>query len=261
MKFLAIFLIAASARAADSKTSSSQALGIMMDASLTIAQRNDACYELRSVISPDVTKAMRAALDDPKLRSCAGENLRREGAVGELKDALSSDDFQVRALAARELGSFEKPELLPLLAATARDSQMIVAMNAVEGLAEYHDPAVIPYLLEVARSGGLAGAAALNRALAFHDSRTLAVARELVASKDVSDQLAAMAALCEIGDSTDLPKLREIEEKETGTLSSAGRGFGLMPPISLSRAAKTAIAAIEGRENSGDKFTSENRPR
>src|SRR5580700_10965019 len=91
----------------------------MNDPQLTVAQRNDACFALRGVAAPAVVTAMRTALSDPKIRTCAGTNLRKAGAVGELKAALSSDDFEIRALAARELGGFEQPELLPLLAAAA----------------------------------------------------------------------------------------------------------------------------------------------
>jgi len=56
-----------------------------------------------------------------------------------------------------------------------------------------------------------------------------------------------MRALGQIGDASDLPKLREIEQKETDTVSANNRGFGLMPAISISRAARTAIGQIEAR--------------
>lgn len=221
----------------------------MMDPKLTIAQRNDACYELRGVSAPGVIHAMRAGLADPVVRGCAGTNLRKAGAIDVLTAALADGDFEVRALAARQLGALEKPELLPLLTRAASDPQLVVAINAVEGLANYRDPAVVPFLLDIARGGGLVGTSALNRALAFHDDRVPAVARQLLASKDVSDKLAAMRVLAEMGDSSDLPALREIARKETEAISSKSRGFGLMPAISLSRAAQTTIEKI----NSGNR--------
>lgn len=223
----------------------------MSDAQLTIAQRSDACYALRGVAAPVVVAAMQKELSDPKVRTCAGTNLRKAGAVRELRAALGSDDSEVRALAARELGGFEKPELLPVLAAATRDPQLIVGVNAIEGLANYRDPVVVPYLLEIAKGGGLIGAAALDRALAFRDSRVAGVARGLIERNDISDKLAGMRALAEMGDSNDIPELQEIARKET-EMVSAGRGFGLMPAISLSRAAKATIERIELRNGSKD---------
>jgi len=172
-------------------------LARMQNASLTVAQRNDACYALRGAESPAIVQTMRRALDDQAVRACAGINLRAVGAIAELTDALSDSDPQVRALAARQLGTFEKPELLAPLAAAARDSQLIVAANAVAGLANYRDPVAVPYLLDIAKMGGVAGAAALNRALEFRDSKIPAIARDLLARPDVSDKLAGMRALAQ----------------------------------------------------------------
>lgn len=219
----------------------------MMDPSLTIAQRNNACFELRGATDPEVVATMRKALDDAKVRVCAGTNLRKAEAIPELKDALADPNFEVRALAARELGGLEKLELLPVLTAAARDPQLLVGINAVEGLANYRDPAVLPFLLELAKGGGLVGTAALDRAQTFHDPRVLETARVVLGNKDISDKLAAMRVIGALGDATDLPKLRAIEEKETGSVSAAGRGFGLIPAISLSRAAQTSIEKIEER--------------
>ena len=114
---------------------------------------------------------MRKALNDTSVRACAGTNLRKAGAIAELKDALGDANFEVRALAARELGGFERPDLLPLLASAARDPQLLVGINAIEALADYRDPVVLPYLLNIAKSGGLVGTAALDRAVTFHDPR------------------------------------------------------------------------------------------
>jgi HEAT repeat protein len=219
----------------------------MMDPSLNVAQRNNACFELRGSTDPQVTATMRKALNDTAVRACAGTNLWKAGAIAELKDALSDPDFEVRALAARELGGFEKPELLPLLSAAAHDPQLLVGINAIEGLANYRDPIVLPYLLNLAASGGLVGTAALDRALTFHDPRVLETARALLGSKDVSDKLAAMRVIGAMGDQSDIPNLRAIQEKETGMVSTAGRGFGLIPAISLSRAAQTTIDKIGER--------------
>jgi HEAT repeat protein len=219
----------------------------MQDPALTVAQRNDACYELRGVAAPEAVKAMRQSLSDGKVRSCAALNLRAVSAIEELKDALKDENPDARALAARFLGSFEKPELLPLLAAAARDEQLLVASNAMEGLANYHDPIVVPYLLDLAKSGGIVGAAALNRALEFHDARVVEVARDLLNQPDVSDRLAGMHALAVVGDASDLPHLQEIASKEKAAMAQ-NRGFGLMPPISLSKAAQTTIEAIQKRQ-------------
>jgi HEAT repeat protein len=219
----------------------------MMDPSSNVAQRNNACFELRGSNDPEVIATMRKALGDTAVRACAGTNLRKAGAIAELKDALTDKNFEVRALAARELGGFEEPELLPLLTAAARDPQLLVGINAIQGLADYRDPIVLPYLLEIAKDGGLVGTAALDRAMVFHDARVLETARGLLGSKDVSDKLAAMRVIGAMGDKTDIPKLREIQEKESGMVSASGRGFGLMPAISLSRAAETTIEKIGER--------------
>ena len=220
----------------------------MLDPSLTVAQRNNACFELRGSTEPEVVAGMRKALGDTNVRACAGTNLRKAGAIAELKDALTDQNFEIRALAARELGGFEKPELLPLLAAAAHDPQMLVGINAIEALANYRDAVVVPYLLDIAKGGGLVGTAALDRALTFPgDPRVLETARGLLRSKDVSDKLAAMRVMAAVGDGTDIPRLRDIQEKETGMVSAAGRGFGLIPAISLSRAAQTSIEKIQER--------------
>jgi HEAT repeat protein len=219
----------------------------MMDPSLNVAQRNNACFELRGSTDPQVVATMRKALNETAVRACAGTNLRKAGAVDELKDALGDANFEVRALAARELGGFEKPDLLPLLASAARDPQLLVGINAIEALSDYRDPVVLPYLLSIAKDGGLVGTAALDRAATFHDPRVLETARLMLASKDVSDQLAAMRVIGAMGDQSDVPKLRAIQESETGMVSAAGRGFGLIPAISLSRAAETTIEKIGTR--------------
>jgi len=47
------------------------------------------------------------------------------------------------------------------------------------------------------------------------------------------------------GDASDLPPLRKIANSHEESLAQRNRGFGFMPPINLSRAAQSAIAAIE----------------
>jgi HEAT repeat protein len=224
----------------------------MQDPALTVAQRNDGCYGLRGLNAPPILRVMRKALDDQAVRACAGINLRVAEAIPELKDALTDPDPQTRALAARQLGVFEKPALLPVLTEAARDQQLLVAANAVEGLANYRDRASVPYLLEIAKLGGIAGTAALNRALEFRDPRVPAVARDLLTRPDVSDKLAGMRALAQMGDATDLPKLKEIARTEKQTVAAQNRGFGLVPAISLSKAAQTTIKAIEQRVGRAD---------
>jgi len=220
----------------------------MQNPSLTVAQRNDGCYALRGLNAPPVVHVMRKALKDQAVRACAGINLQVAGAIPALTDALKDPEPQVRALAARLLGAFENLDLLPVLAESARDQQLLVAVNAVEGLANYRDPAVVPYLLEIAMQGGIAGSAALNRALEFSDPRVAAVARDLLSRPDVSDKLAGMRALAQMGDASDLPRLREIARTETQAVAAQNRGFGFVPAISLSKAAETTIKAIEQRK-------------
>src|SRR5437763_1618035 len=88
----------------------------MLDDKLTVAQRNDACFELRVVNSAAVTAALKLALRDPAVRSCAARNLRESSAVEELKAVLDDADPELRAVAALELGTLARPELLEPLA-------------------------------------------------------------------------------------------------------------------------------------------------
>jgi HEAT repeat protein len=160
---------------------------------------------------------------------------------------LKDEAPEVRSAAVLELGGFARTEDLAALAAAAHDENMLVSVNAVYALAMYTDPRAIPYLAEVARTGGLVGTQALGRLAQRGAPEAVDAARVLVKSKDAPDRLAAIKVLGELGSKRDLVVLREIEEKEGGELSSKGRGFGLMPTVSLSRAAKTAIQLIEQR--------------
>ena len=218
----------------------------MLDAKLNISERNDACYALRDSRSPEAVAAFARALESPAVRACAARNLREAGAVEQLKAALNGSDPEIRAVAARELGAMTRPELMDLLDKTAHDPNLMVATNAFQGLSYYQDRAVLPYLLDLTESEGLVAAMALSRAMQFSDPRILAVARRLMASKDVPLRLAALRAIGDLGDSSDLPALRQLAAKAESA-APAGRGFGLVPPLDLSRAAQNAIRQIQSR--------------
>jgi HEAT repeat protein len=222
------------------------AISRMLDDKLNVAQRNNACYELRGSRSPAVVAAMAKALEHPMVRACAVRNLREADAVEELKGALADPDVEIRAAAARELGALGKPDLMGLLAKAARDPNLMVATNALQGLSYYQDRGVLPHLLQLADSGGLVAAMALSRAVQFADPAVLAVARRLMATKDVPLRLAALGAIGDLGDASDLPALRELAAKAEA-VTPAGRGFGLVPSLDLSRAAQNAIRQIQSR--------------
>ena len=219
----------------------------MMDRALTVARRNDACFALRGQSSPEVIGAMRRALNDAKLRACAGENLRQARAIGPLREALRDEDAEVRAIALRELGAFEDPALLDTLARMARDPQLLVASNAIQALESYPFEQARPSLEQLAASGSLVGEMALDDLAQNRDPQAAPIARRLLAGSDIGGMLAGMRILARLGDESDLAALRKIAEKDTEQMSSKGRGFGLMPSISLSRAALTAIAQIQLR--------------
>jgi hypothetical protein len=80
----------------------------------------------------------------------------------------------------------------------------------------------------------------------WHDPEVLLIARKLVMRREPGDQLIGVRVIGLTGDATDLPKLEELAKDETA-LSSGSRGFGLMPAVSISRAAKTAVQSIEAR--------------
>jgi HEAT repeat protein len=218
----------------------------MLDPKLNVAQRNYACYELRGAGTPETIAALARALETPEVRSCAARSLREAGAVDVLKTALLSSDPEMRAAAARELGALGRPDLIEPLAEAAGDANLIVASNALEGLAQYQDPSVLPALLTLAERGGPVAAMALSRAVQFNDPGVLMAARKLMATRDVTLRLAALRAIGDFGDAADLPALRELAGKAERA-APAGRGFGLVPAIDLSRAAQNAIRQIESR--------------
>ena len=82
--------------------------------------------------------------------------------------------------------------------------------------------------------------------LEFADPSVLPVARRMMATKDVPLRLAALRAIGDLGNSSDLPALRMLAAKAENA-TPGGRGFGLMPALDLSRAAQNAIHQIEQR--------------
>jgi HEAT repeat protein len=217
---------------------------------LGAAQQVDAnaCFQARGKTDAGTIQAMSRALDDPELFTCAATNLRIAGAVDPLRNALEkSDNPQVRAAVARELGSFHKLDLLEPLSRAAEDENALVATNALAGLSQYQDAAVLPYLAALSKKGGIIGDMALDRLLQLDSAAALMVARGLLSSPQVPDRLYAMRVIGAAGDSSDLPVLRKIAAGSEESLSQRNRGFGFMPPINLARAAQSAIGAIEKR--------------
>ncbi len=219
----------------------------MFDAKLTATQRAGACFDLRGVKDAETLAAMGRAMEDPGLLACAAENLRLAGAVAQLREALSSRNEQVRAAAARSLGSFQRVDLLEPLSHAAQDENILVATNALAALSEYHDRAVIPYLAALAGKGGMIGDMAIDRLALLDAAAALRLARNLLSSSQVPDKLYAMRIIGAGGDRSDLPALHKIAASGQENLAQRNRGFGFMPPISLSRAAETAIRSIESR--------------
>jgi HEAT repeat protein len=220
----------------------------LFDAKLNPTLRANACFELRGNSDPEVIGALSRALDDADVRPCAADNLRIAGAIEPLQRALSNPDPQVRAAAARELGSFRKAELLEPLSIAAQDENALVSTNALAGLSMYPGKEAVPYLVAIAKAGGMTGDMALDRLAELDAAAGLAVARSLLGSQQVPDKLYAMKVMGALGDSSDLPELRKLAASNAETLSQRERGFGLMPPINLARSAQAAVTAIEKRQ-------------
>jgi HEAT repeat protein len=217
-----------------------------LDIKSNYTMRNEACLALRGDAGADVIAAMRAALENAQLQACAGANLRVAGAEQELLDALSGSDPTARAVAARELGTMQKPEFLTPLRKAVEDKDILVASNAIEGLVRYDDHSSAPQLRETALMGGVLTALTLDTLIDWRDPEVLTIGRKLIARDAPGDRLAGIRAIGLTGEASDLPKLRALA-KDDAALASGGRGFGLMPAISISRAAKTAIQSITGR--------------
>ena len=212
-------------------------VGRMLDEKLTVPSATTRALRCAVTGRSEVVAAMRGALASEAVRACAARNLREAGAVDELMSALSAPEPEVRAVAARELGSFERRELMAVLAKAAHDPSVLVATNAVMGLGQYHDRAVLPYLLDLAAGGGTVGVAALSRAAQFDALATLPVARKLLTGNDPAGKLIALLIVGDCGDASDLPRLHELAAKSQ-TVGTRGRGFGLMPALDVSTAAK-----------------------
>jgi HEAT repeat protein len=155
-------------------------------------------------------------------------------------------DPGARAAAARELGATRKPEFLPALLAAARDRDVLVASNAIEGLMRYQDHSSAPQLREVALLGGIQTALALDILIDWHDPEVITIGRELIAGKQPADELAGIRAVGLTGDTSDLPRLKELMKNDV-EMNAGSRGFGFMPAISLARAARTAVENIQAR--------------
>ena len=217
------------------------------DNALNYTQRNAACAALKGNRSPEVVMAFRGALDNAALQSCAAAGLRAAGASAELLSALQTDnDPGARAAAARELGTMQKAEFLPVLRAGAQDRDILVVTNAIEGLMRYEDHSSAPQLREVALLGGMQATLALDILIDWHDPAVIEIGRKLMDSQEPADQLIGIRAAGLAGDASDLPRLKALM-KDDMQLNSGSRGFGLMPAISLARAARTALENIEKR--------------
>ena len=217
------------------------------DNSLNYTQRNTACFALRGNKTPETIAAMRQALDNSSLQSCAGANLRVAGAASELLNALEQDKYPTaRAVAARELGTLQKPEYLGPLRKAAEDRDVLVESNAIEGLMRYEDHSSAPQLREISLLGGVMTALAVDILIDWHDPEVAAIGRKLIARPEPGDKLIGIRAVGLTGNASDLPALRELAKDDT-MMSSGSRGFGLMPAVSIARASHTAIANIEQR--------------
>ena len=221
----------------------------ILDKTLPASLRNDACFAMRGDKSAEAIEVFGLALKDPKTRPCAEENLRLAGAVDVFKSALEDESPEMRAVAARVLGTFQKPELAGMIAKAGSDSQLLVATNAIEGLSYYSDRSVVvPYFLNLAKRTGIVGSLAFEQLIRFEAREALVPARELIASNDPADLLSAMRVLGTMGGSSDIPSLEAVAKRFPDVGSKIpSRGFGLMPAISLSRAAQSAIDQIRAR--------------
>jgi hypothetical protein len=140
----------------------------------------------------------------------------------------------------------QKPEYLTALREAAGDRDVLVASNAIEGLMRYEDHSSAPQLREIALLGGMQTTLALDILIDWRDPAVVAIGRKLIAGKEPADELVGIRAVGLTGDASDLPRLNELMKSDM-EMNSGSRGFGLMPAISLARAARTAISNIEQR--------------
>lgn len=239
MRFLTVLVVAVPLLGGD--------LENFTDNSLNTTQRNSACFALRGERSAEAVGAMRAALSDAGLQACAAANLRVAGAYGELSEEVREGKSPgARAAAARELGTLERREFLDILGAAARDRDVLVSSNAIEGLMRYDDHSSAAELRAIAVLGGMQTALALDILIDWRDPEVPEIGRRLLRAKSPADQMAGVRALGLTGDTSDLRMLHELAGSDS-EMNGGTRGFGFMPAVSLARAAKTAIANIEQR--------------
>ena len=221
-------------------------LATMLDGGATAAQRNDACYALRGERAPEVIAALATAITDKVVRSCAARDLREAAAVPELLAALSSTDADMQMAAASELGELRDARALQALGRAAVSDNPLVGAAAITALGAYPTDDALPYLLDAAGQPGVNGLNALEQAARSKSPEVLKRARQALATGDVASQVIALAIIGDLGDGSDIPKLRELAA-HSDPQYSRGRGFGFMPPIDVARAAQTAIARIAAR--------------
>jgi len=244
--FIGLFVVTSSIYAQDEK------LARMFDAKLSPAQRNEACFSLRDDRSTATLQGMRAALNVEVVRACAGRNLLQAAAGALLVDTLQDKAPEVRATAARQLGLMKDPEFIPALAAAAAEQNLLVATSAVQGLCQYEDRRVLPALRQVVSRGGIVGAISLSRIAALDGAEALLLARKLLSSADVTDRVLALRIIGDNGNASDLPALQSMADQSV-ELMARQRGFGLMPPIDLSQAAKRTIAQVQNRVGASER--------
>jgi HEAT repeat protein len=218
----------------------------MLDSKLSVRERNEACYALHSGPSRETLQALRKAMAVEAVAPCAARILTEAAAVDLLADGLHDGSPEVRSLAARELGILKRAEYIPALATAAGDPNSLVATSATQALCQYEDRRALPGLKTVASRGGLVASISLSCIAALDGREALPVARTWLAGTDATQSVVAMRILGENGDASDLPALRAVAERKA-ELMTPQRGFGLMPAIDLSRAAKATIAQIESR--------------
>jgi len=238
MKNFALVLMAAPLFAGNLET--------FTDSSLNSTQRNTACLALRGDRSEEAVAALRGALTNINLQACAAANLRIAGAEAVLVEALNSPEPSTRAVAARELGVLQKPEYLGVLRKAADDQDLLAASNALEGLLRYEDHSSAPQLREIALMGGVMTSLAVNALADWRDPEVLPIGRKLMTHRDPGDQLAGIRVVGLMGDTSDLDSLRALMKNDE-KMGQGSRGFGLMPAISIGRAARTAAGNIAQR--------------
>src|SRR5450432_3149277 len=221
-------------------------IAAMMDDTHTVAQRNDACYALRGQRSAEVVTALKGELTYKTVRACAARDMSEAGAVDALIEGLAANDADTQMAAARELGQLRDPRALEPLGRVALSDNVLLASSAISALGAYDAEAALPYLLRAAGQSSVSSVTALELAARSHHPAVLPLARRLLDKGDVAAQVIALAIIADLGDTGDLPKLRELAA-HSDPVYSRGRGFGFMPPIDIARAAQTAIDKIATR--------------